>query len=84
MGLNDLLTFFSKYGLAGVIIAILLFAVGILYTQQLKNLNAAIARADRFEAEVKALNEEMQRYLTMGFAMRAVMGEATKEMRRLE
>jgi hypothetical protein len=84
VGLNDLLSFFSKYGLAGVVIAILLFAVGVMYLQQLKTLKEATARADRFEAEIKALNEELQRYLTLGFAVRSVMGEAAKEMRKLE
>jgi uncharacterized protein YdcH (DUF465 family) len=84
VGLNTLLDFFSKYGLAGVFIAILLFAVGVLYRQLMQNLKDANARADRFEAEVKALNDEIQKYLALGIAARAVMGEATNEMRRLQ
>jgi hypothetical protein len=84
MGLKDLLEYFSKYGLAGLIIAVLLVAVGAMYLQLLKSLKEANARADRFEAEVKTLNVELQRYLTIGFTVRTVLGEATNEMRRLE
>lgn len=84
MGLNTLLDFFSKYGLAGVFIAILLFAVGVMYLQLMKNLAEANARADRFEAEVKSLNSDMQKYLTLGMSVRAVMNEATNEMKRLQ
>jgi hypothetical protein len=50
----------------------------------MQNLKDANARADRFEAEVKALNDEIQKYLALGIAARAVMGEATNEMRRLQ
>lgn len=84
MGLNDLLTFFSKFGPIGIVIAILLFAVGILYVQMLGTLKEARARADRFEAEVKTLNDEMQRFLAIGMSVRRVMGEAASEMRRLD
>lgn len=84
MGLSTLLDFFSKYGLAGVFIAILLFAVGVMYLQLMQNLKDANARADRFEAEVKSLNDEIQKYLALGIAARTVMGEATNEMRRLQ
>ena len=84
MGLNDLLGFFSKYGLAGVFIAVLLFAVGVMYLQLMRNLKDANARADRFEAEVKSLNDEIQKYLTLGIAARSVMSEATTEIRRLQ
>lgn len=84
MGLSDLLGFFSKYGLAGVFIAILLFAVGVMYLQLMQNLKDANARADRFEAEVKSLNDEIQKYLALGIAARTVMGEAANEMRRLQ
>jgi hypothetical protein len=84
MGLSDLLGFFSKYGLAGVFIAVLLFAVGVMYLQLMKNLKDANARADRFEAEVKSLNDEIQKYLALGIAARSVMSEATTEIRRLQ
>jgi uncharacterized protein YdcH (DUF465 family) len=84
VGLSDLLGFFSKYGLAGVFIAILLFAVGVMYLQLMQNLKDANARADRFEAEVKSLNDEIQKYLALGIAARTVMGEAANEMRRLQ
>jgi uncharacterized membrane protein YkvI len=84
MGLKDLLDYFGKYGVAGVIIAVLLFAVGALYLQLLKNLKEANARADRFEAEVRALNDDIQKYFLLGITTRKVMGEATDEMRRLQ
>jgi uncharacterized protein YdcH (DUF465 family) len=84
MGLSDLLGFFSKYGLAGVFIAVLLFAVGVMYLQLMKNLKDANARADRFEAEVKSLNDEIQKYLALGIAARSVMSDATTEIRRLQ
>jgi hypothetical protein len=84
MGLNDLLGFFSKYGLAGVFIAVLLFAVGVMYLQLMRNLKDANARADRFEAEVKSLNDEIQKYLALGIAARSVMSDATSEIRRMQ
>lgn len=84
MGLSNLLDFFSKYGLAGVFIAILLFAVGVMYRQLMKNLVEANARADRFEAEVKSLNDQMQKYFALGIAARTVMSEAANEMKRLQ
>jgi hypothetical protein len=84
MGLNDLLGFFSKYGLAGVFIAVLLFAVGVMYLQLIRNLKDANARADRFEAEVKSLNDEIQKYLALGIAARSVMSDATTEIRRMQ
>jgi hypothetical protein len=84
VGLNDLLGFFSKYGLAGVFIAVLLFAVGVMYLQLIRNLKDANARADRFEAEVKSLNDEIQKYLALGIAARSVMSDATTEIRRLQ
>lgn len=84
MGLNDLLGFFSKYGLAGVFIAILLFAVGVMYRQLMKNLAEANARADRYEAEVKTLNDQMQKYFALGITARTVMSEAVNEMKRLQ
>jgi uncharacterized protein YdcH (DUF465 family) len=84
VGLSTLLNFFSKYGLAGVFIAILLFAVGVMYLQLMQNLKDANARADRFEAEVKSLNDEIQKYLALGIAARTVMGEAANEMRKLQ
>jgi uncharacterized protein YdcH (DUF465 family) len=84
VGLNDLLGFFSKYGLAGVFIAVLLFAVGVMYLQLMRNLKDANARADRFEAEVKSLNDEIQKYLALGIAARSVMSDATTEIRRLQ
>jgi hypothetical protein len=94
VGLSDLLEYFSKYGPAGVIIAILLFVIGVLYLQQVKNFKERLAeanernkettvRADRFENEVKALNDEIQKYLALGIAARTVMGDAANEMRRL-
>lgn len=88
MGLKDLLDFFSRYGPAGVVIAILLFVVGALYLQNNKiykeRLDEANKRADRFESEVKALNDEIQRYLLLGMTARNVMGDATNEMRKLQ
>ena len=83
MGLNDLITAFSKFGPFGIIVAVLLFAVGALYLQLIKNLKDANARADRFETEVKALNDEIQKYLALGLSARRVMGEAADEMRRI-
>jgi hypothetical protein len=83
MGLGDLITTFSKFGPLGIVIAVLLFAIGVLYLQLIKNLKDANARADRFEAEVKALNDEIQKYLALGLTARRVMGEATDEIRRI-
>ncbi len=88
MGLNDLLGVLKPYGPAGVVIAFLLFTVGALYLQNSKNykerLEEANKRAERFESEVKALNNEIQKYLLLGMTARNVMGDATDEIRRLQ
>lgn len=88
MGLPELVNLFSKYGIAGVIIAVLLFALGALYLQNTKNykerIDEANKRADRFEAEVKTLNGAIEKYLLLGMSARNVMGEAADEMRRLQ
>lgn len=83
MSVTDLLPLFSKYGAAGIIIAFLLAAVIYLYKQQQKNLTAANARADRYEAEVKQLNNDIQMFLALDLRAKRVMSEATTEMRML-
>lgn len=81
MGITDLLTALSKYGVAGGIIAVLMTVVTALYGQLLNSLKQANARADRFEAEVRELNNSMQHYLSVGLAVKQAMSAATKEMR---
>jgi hypothetical protein len=87
MGLNDLLNFFHQYGPAGVGFALLIFVVGILYKQNIDNykerLNEANQRSERFEKEVKDLNDEIQKYLALGMRVQRTMGDATDEIRRM-
>lgn len=93
MGLKDLIDFFHQWGPVGVGFAILLFVVGILYKQnidnykdRLKEANERVkelnARIERFEREVKDLNDEMNRFLALGMRVQRAMGEATDEIRR--
>lgn len=81
MEITDLLTALSKYGVAGVIIGVLMVVIVTLYGQLLKNLRDANARADKYEAEVRELNTAMQQYLSVGFAVKQAMNAATQEMR---
>jgi len=86
MSLKDLIDVLHQYGPAGVAFAILIFVVGILYKQNIDNykerLKEANARADRFEAEVKALNDEIQKFFAIGMKVQHTMGDATNEIRR--
>lgn len=88
MSLVDLVSLLAKYGVAGIIIAVLMSVVIILYTQLLRshsqlvtNLAEATARADRYESQVKDLNTDIQMYLALGVRAKQVMGEAAAEMR---
>ena len=87
MGLKDLLDYFSKYGPVGLAFAILLFVVGALYFQIIKNyrerLDEANKRAERFEKEVKDLNDEIQKFFALSTRWQNTVGEATNEIRRL-
>lgn len=83
MGISDLLSLFGKYGAAGIAIAFLLAAVITMYAQLTKNLNAANARADRYEAEVKQLNNDIHMYLALDMRAKRVMSEAAVEMREI-
>lgn len=87
MGLKDLLDYFSKYGPAGLAFAILLFVIGALYLQIVKNykerLEEANKRAERFEREVKELNDEIQKFFALGTRWQNTVGDATNEIRRL-
>ena len=83
MGLTDLIALFSHYGAVGIIVAVLISAVSVLYLQLIRNLKAANDRADRYETEVKQLNNDIQMYLALGVRAKQVMGEATTEMRAI-
>ncbi|MGH7743342.1 MAG: hypothetical protein ACREQ5_00770 [Candidatus Dormibacteria bacterium] len=87
MSITDLLVLLKPYGLAGVIVAILAGVIAVLYRQQMKTqskmLTDAQDRAARLEAEVKALNADIQQYMLVGNIVRQTMAEAATEMRRL-
>lgn len=86
MSVTDLLTLVSKYGAAAVIIAVLAIVIAFLYKQQVKSLQdtkkEAQDRCTRLEAEVKALNADLQKYIMTGLMVRQVMNEAATEMSR--
>lgn len=88
MSLVDLVSLLAKYGVAGIIIAVLMSVVIILYAQLLKSHSQLVksladttARADRYEAQVKDLNNDIQIYLALGVRAKRVIGEAAAEMR---
>lgn len=85
MGINDILQLVSKYGAPTAIIAALAAVVIFLYLQQVKSLQDAKKEAQdrgtRLEAEVKALNTDLQKYIMTGLMVRQVMNEAAVEMR---
>lgn len=82
----DLLALVTKYGGATTIIAILTMVAAFLYRQQVQSLKDAKTEAQdrgtRLEAEVKALNIDLQKYIMMGLTARQVMNDAAIEMSR--
>lgn len=88
MSVSDLITLLKPYGLAGVLIAVLASVIAVLYRQsskaQTKTLEEAQERARRLEEEVRSLNRDLQRYLTMGLMVRQTMDAAVNEMRVIQ
>lgn len=85
MSLSDFLTLLKPLGTLGIVIALLLAAVVVLYRQQVKSAQDALAeanaRADRLEAELKAANTDFLRYLALNTAVKNTLNEAVDTLK---
>lgn len=72
-----------QYGALGILAGLALLAVRVLFAQLAKTLDLERARADRAEAEVRALNTAIQeRYLTTLAQATTAISEALAVTRR--